>query len=74
MEKCLLVQEMGATDPEKVKMVLTNMETFMPKVRITCFNIIQFLIVGEVYPSLRISGHQLGVPGHGCRFLSQFIM
>lgn len=33
MEKCLLVQEMGATDPEKVKMVLTNMETFMPKVR-----------------------------------------
>ena len=32
VEKCLLVQEMGATDPEKVKMVLTNMETFMPKV------------------------------------------
>ena len=74
MDKCLLVQEMGATDPEKVKMVLTNMETFMPKVRRTCSNISKVLIAGEVYPSLRISGHQLGLPGHGCRSLSQFVM
>jgi len=33
LEKCLLIQEMGATNPEKVKMVVKNMETFMPKVR-----------------------------------------
>ena len=33
LEKCLLIQEMGATNPEKVKMVIKNMETFMPKVR-----------------------------------------
>jgi myo-inositol-1(or 4)-monophosphatase len=31
--KALLVQEMGATDPAKVKMVLANMATFIPKVR-----------------------------------------
>ena len=32
LEKSLLIQEMGATNPEKVKMVVKNMETFMPKV------------------------------------------
>ena len=35
LEKCLLIQEMGATNPEKVKMVVKNMETFMPKVLIS---------------------------------------
>ena len=35
MEKSLLIQEMGATNPEKVKMVVKNMETFMPKVMLT---------------------------------------
>ena len=35
LEKCLLIQEMGATNPEKVKMVVKNMETFMPKVMIS---------------------------------------
>ena len=29
----MLIQEMGATNPEKVKMVIKNMEIFMPKVR-----------------------------------------
>ena len=32
LDKSLLIQEMGATNPEKVKMVVKNMETFMPKV------------------------------------------
>lgn len=36
LEKCLLIQEMGATNPEKVKMVVKNMETFMPKVIPQC--------------------------------------
>ena len=35
LEKSLLIQEMGATNPEKVKMVVKNMETFMPKVMLT---------------------------------------
>ena len=35
LEKSLLIQEMGATNPDKVKMVVKNMETFMPKVMLT---------------------------------------
>ena len=35
LEKSLLIQEMGATNPEKVNMVVKNMETFMPKVMLT---------------------------------------
>ena len=33
LDKSLLVQEVGATNPDKVKMVIKNMETFMPKTR-----------------------------------------